>query len=192
MIKKYLILISLLFGMFVVSFGQLVKPVLWNLEQKPTQKGEIDLVFKAKIEPGWHLYSTDLPGGGPIKTTFTFTPDKSNYQTVGKIIEKTTSTKEHDKIFNMDLAFFSKEAIFIQKIKLLSNQSFELKGTIEYQSCNDETCTLDDYDFSFKIVVSEAAAIPLKKEVIAKNNAARSENAVDSIKNQVITNKPAV
>lgn len=189
MIKKYLLLIPFIFGSFVVSFGQLIKPVKWNLDQKPAGKGEIDLVFKAKIEPGWHLYSTDLPGGGPIKTTFTFTTDKSNYQTVGGITEKTTSTKEHDKIFNMDLAFFSKEAIFVQKIKLLSNQSFELKGTIEYQSCNDETCTLDDHDFSFKIVGSEAAAIPARNEVIAKNSAARSGNGVDSIKNQVITNK---
>jgi thiol:disulfide interchange protein DsbD len=167
----------------------MVNPVKWNLEQKPTQKGEIDLVFKAKIEPGWHLYATDLPSGGPIKTTFTFTPDKSNYQTVGKIIEKTTSTKEHDKIFNMDLAFFSKEAIFVQKIKLLSNQSFELKGTIEYQSCNDETCTMDDHDFSFKIGESEVAAIPSKNGAIAKNSAARSGNGVDSINNQVIARK---
>jgi len=189
MIKKYLFLISLIFGSFVVSFGQLVKPVLWNLEQKSALKGEIDLIFKAKIEPGWHLYSTDLPAGGPIKTTFTFTTDKSNYQTVGEITEKTTSTKEHDKIFNMDLAFFNKEAIFVQKIKLLSNQSFELKGTIEYQSCNDETCTLDDHDFSFKIVGSEVATISSKNAAIAKNSAARSGNGVDSIKNQVITNK---
>ena len=131
MIRKHLLLITLLFGSCVIAFGQMVNPVKWNLEQKPAPKGEIDLVFKAKIEPGWHLYSTDLPSGGPIKTTFTFTPDKSNYQTVGNITEKTNSTKEHDKIFNMDLAFFSKEAIFVQKIKLLSKQSFELKGTIE-------------------------------------------------------------
>ena len=189
MIKKYLLIITLLFGSCVIAFGQMVNPVKWNLEQKPAQKGEIDLIFKAKIEPGWHLYSTDLPAGGPIKTTFTFTPDKTNYQTIGKIIEKTISTKEHDKIFSMDLAFFSNEAIFVQKIKLLSNQSFELKGTIEYQSCNDETCTMDDHDFSLIIGGSEVAVIPSKNGVIIKNSIARSENSADSVKNQVITSK---
>jgi thiol:disulfide interchange protein len=190
--RKHLLLIALLFGSCVIAFGQMVNPVKWNLDQKSAGKGEVELIFKASIERGWHLYSTDLPEGGPIKTTFTFTPDKTNYQIVGGIVAKTSPTKEHDKIFNMDLTFFNNEAIFVQKIKLLSNQSFELKGTVEYQSCNDETCTLDDHDFSFKIAGSGITAIPPKNGVIAKNSAAKSENTVDSVKNKVITNKVAV
>src|SRR5512133_1470302 len=150
MIKKHLFLIALLFGTSIIGFGQLLKPVKWSFEQKPAGNGEIELVFKASIQAGWHLYSTSLPEGGPIKTTFTFTGDSTNYRTVGEITPKTTPTKEHDKIFDMDLEFFSKEAIFVQKIKVLSDQPFDLKGTIEYQSCDNETCTLDDHDFSFK------------------------------------------
>ena len=134
MIKKHLFLIVLLFGTSIIGFGQLLKPVKWSLEQKPSGKGEIELSFKASIQPGWHLYSTNLPEGGPIKTTFTFTRDSTNYRTIGEITPKTASIKEHDKIFDMDLEFFNKEAIFNQKIKVLSNQSFDLKGTIEYQS----------------------------------------------------------
>ena len=140
-----------------MAFGQLISPVKWNLEQKPAGNNEIELTFKATIESGWHLYSTNLPEGGPIKTTFTFTADSLNYVVVDGITPKTTPTKEHDKIFNMDLEFFSNEALFVQKIKVLSNQSFSLKGTIEYQSCNNETCTLDDHDFSFDITGSKAA-----------------------------------
>ncbi len=59
----------------------------------------------------------------------------------------------------MDLEFFSNEAIFIQKIKVLTIQSFSIKGSIEYQSCNNETCTLDDFDFGFDIVGKDAAQI---------------------------------
>jgi thiol:disulfide interchange protein len=140
-----------------MAFGQLISPVKWSLEQKPAGNNEIELTFKATIESGWHLYSTNLPEGGPIKTTFTFTADSLNYVVVDGITPKTTPTKEHDKIFNMDLEFFSNEALFVQKIKVLSNQSFSLKGTIEYQSCNNETCTLDDHDFSFDITGSKAA-----------------------------------
>jgi len=137
MIKKQLLLILLIFTSSIIAFGQLLSPVKWSFDQKPAVTGEIELIFKAAIDPGWHLYSTNLPEGGPIKTTFTFTPDKANYQVIDGLISKTVSTKEHDKIFNMDLEFFSNEAIFVQKIKVLSNQSFDLKGTIEYQSCND-------------------------------------------------------
>jgi thiol:disulfide interchange protein len=157
MIKRQLLLISLIFGSCVMAFGQLISPVKWSLEQKPAGNNEIELTFKATIESGWHLYSTNLPEGGPIKTTFTFTADSLNYVVVDGITPKTTPTKEHDKIFNMDLEFFSNEALFVQKIKVLSNQSFSLKGTIEYQSCNNETCTLDDHDFSFDITGSKAA-----------------------------------
>ena len=157
MIKRQLLLISLIFGSCVMAFGQLISPVKWNLEQKPAGNNEIELTFKATIESGWHLYSTNLPEGGPIKTTFTFTADSLNYVVVDGITPKTAPIKEHDKIFNMDLEFFSNEALFVQKIKVLSNQSFSLKGTIEYQSCNNETCTLDDHDFSFDITGSKAA-----------------------------------
>ncbi|NEW81877.1 MAG: thioredoxin fold domain-containing protein [Mariniphaga sp.] len=184
--KRQLLLILLIFASSVMSFGQLLKPVKWSFEQKPAGNGEIELILKAVIDPGWHLYSTNLPEGGPIKTTFTFTPDKTKYQSIGGISSKTAPTKEHDKIFNMDLEFFSKQAIFVQKIKVLSNQSFDLKGSIEYQSCNDETCTLDEYDFSFSIARSDNAAAPLEKPVIT-NQIAKPDSAAVSLKTPIIT-----
>ena len=186
MIKKHLLLISLIFASSVIAFGQLLSPVKWSFEQKTVGNGEAELIFKAAIDPGWHLYSTNLPEGGPIKTTFTFTPDKANYQVIGGVISKTPPTKEHDKIFNMDLEFFSNQAIFVQKIKILSNKSFDLKGTIEYQSCNDETCTLDDHDFSFKIAGSDNAVASVEKQVIASKIAKRDSSAA-SLKSPVIT-----
>ena len=186
--KKQLLLIILIFTSSIIAFGQLLSPVKWSFDQKPAGTGEMELIIKAAIDPGWHLYSTNLPEGGPIKTTFTFTPDKANYQVVGGIISKTAPTKEHDKIFNMDLEFFSNEAIFVQKIKVLSNQSFDLKGTIEYQSCNDETCTLDDHDFTFKIVGSESTAVPVENKVIT-NDIAKTDSSVTSINNKIITDE---
>ena len=149
--KKQLLLIALLLGSCMLTFAQLVKPVTWYLSQKNAGKGETELVFKAAIQSGWHLYSTNLPEGGPVKTTFTFTPDTTHFKILGELTSLTAPTKEHDPIFNMDLEFFSKEALFVQKVKLLTTQSFDLKGTIEYQSCNNETCTLDEHDFVFKI-----------------------------------------
>ena len=149
--KRQILLIALLIGVSIQSFAQLVKPVAWTFSQKLIRKGEIVLEMKASIQPGWHLYSTKLPEGGPVKTTFSFTPDSSRYQFIGEVESVTNPIKEHDQIFNMDLEFYSNEAIFFQKIKVLSPKPFDLKGTVEYQSCNNETCTLDEHDFSFKI-----------------------------------------
>ncbi len=165
--KKQLFLLFVSLWWCVYAFGQLLSPVQWRFEQKPAGKSEIELIFTASIQTGWHLYSTNLPEGGPIKTTFTLFPDSTKYQITGGVTSITTPYMEHDKIFDMDLEFFSNEAIFVQKIKILSNQSFELKGTIEYQSCNDETCTLDEHDFSFNIIGSNNEAVVSKNLVKA-------------------------
>ena len=168
MTRTFIFLVSLILGFSSLSSGQLTKPVKWSFSQKSIGNGEIELTFSSKIDAGWHLYSTSLPDGGPIKTTFTFNPDSTKYQLVGELSPKTEPTKEHDKIFDMDLEFFSNEAVFTQKIKALTNQSFSIKGAVEYQSCNNETCTLDDLDFSFDIagpdgVPVKAVATPMPK-----------------------------
>jgi thiol:disulfide interchange protein len=163
--KKQLFLVSLLLWSYIFASGQLLSPVKWSIDQKASGVSGIELIFKASIQPGWHLYSTNLPEGGPVKTTFSFTPDSSDYIVIGEISSNTTPTREHDKIFNMDLEFFSGEAIFVQKIKVLSNRSFDIKGTIEYQSCDNETCTLDEHDFSFKIVGSAVAGATGKDQL---------------------------
>ena len=175
--KKHLFLISLMLGSYIFASGQLLSPVKWSLGQRATGVSEIELTFKASIQPGWHLYSTNLPEGGPVKTTFTFTSDSSNYHVIGEISSKTTPVREHDKIFDMDLEFFSGEAIFVQKIKILSNLSFDLKGTIEYQSCDNETCTLDEHDFSFKIVGS-AIAGPIGKDQLNTDISATGKHSL--------------
>ena len=32
---------------------------------------EAEIVFNATIDAGWHLYSTDIPDGGPTPATIT-------------------------------------------------------------------------------------------------------------------------
>jgi cytochrome c biogenesis protein CcdA/thioredoxin-related protein len=165
MIKKQLYLVLLFLGACFYSSAQLLSPVLWSFEQFPSGNNVIELIFKASIEPGWHVYSTELPEGGPVKTTFTFTPDSSNYQVIGGIISKSVPTREHDRIFNMDLEFFSGEAVFAQKIKILNNRNFVLSGTIEYQTCDNETCTLDEHDFSFRINGPDLTSLPTENKI---------------------------
>ncbi|MEI7524166.1 MAG: cytochrome c biogenesis protein CcdA [Mariniphaga sp.] len=165
--KKSVLLLFLFLCTGLQSFAQLTKPVIWNLNQRSlSNKGEIELSITAKIQSGWHIYSTKLPDGGPVKTSFTFTPDSSFFRLIGETTPLSAPTKEFDKIFNMDLEFFSKEVVFVQKIRLLTPKSFEIKGSVEYQSCNDETCTLDEHDFSMKIQGTEDSLVtsPITKD----------------------------
>ncbi len=148
---KFLVLTIIFLGSSLLSFSQMVRPVTWTFSQSNLNNNEIELTLKAAIQPGWHLYGTKLPEGGPVKTSFNFKPDSLNYKLVGDVSSLKPPLKEHDEVFNMNLEFYNSEVTFIQKVKILSSKPFDLKGSVEYQSCNNETCTLDDHDFVFQI-----------------------------------------
>lgn len=137
--------------------AQVISPVKWSFDQKIISSEEIELNFHAVIEPGWHLYGTKLPEGGPVSTTINFTPDSLNYRFTGDLTSLTKPISKFDKIFKLDLTYYSGEAHFTRAIKILNNKPFTVKGSIEYQSCNDETCTMDEADFSFSVNESVAA-----------------------------------
>ena len=51
------------------GFAQMYNPVTWSIEQKSTGKNTADIVVRAKIDKGWHLYGLNIPAGGPVATT---------------------------------------------------------------------------------------------------------------------------
>lgn len=137
--------------------AQVVSPVKWSFDQKKISDKEIELKFNAVIDAGWHLYGTDLPDGGPVSTSIKFTTDSVNYQLSGSLISLATPIKQFDKIFNLELSYYANEAHFTRKVKILTDRPFTIKGSIEYQSCNDETCTMDEVDFSFPVNETRAS-----------------------------------
>ena len=59
--------------LFVASavYGQMETPVTIS-STVDVAGNEATLTFKAAIEAGWHLYSTNLPAGGPTSATVEF------------------------------------------------------------------------------------------------------------------------
>jgi thiol:disulfide interchange protein DsbD len=147
--KKLITLLFLFCFKFISVDAQLLEPVKWSY--KVEQKGqEATLIFKATVDKGWHVYSQFIPDGGPIPTSFTFTPDK-NYTLVGKVAEP-KGEEIFDSNFEIKLKFFEKVAEFRQKIKLTTSKAFKLKGVVESMACNDRNCTPPNaVDFEFSI-----------------------------------------
>jgi len=54
------------------SYAQVLEPVKWSYEAKVLNDKEAELIFTATIDDTWHLYSQDLPPGGPVRTSFNF------------------------------------------------------------------------------------------------------------------------
>lgn len=142
---------NLIFSVLILISGstsaQILQPVKWSYKTEQTAPGEATLILTATIEKGWHLYSQNIADGGPIKTTFTFTPS-ADYELVGKAVEG-KAYEFYDKNFEMQLAYFSGEAVFKQKIKIINPKTFNISGTVEFMVCDDEKClppTLVDFN----------------------------------------------
>ena len=140
--------------------------------------------FEAYIEDGFHLYSTNIPEGGP-------TPMEVNYslvegaEIVGELTPSDGAVTEMDQMFEMMVSYFSESAVFTQKVKFLGGK-YRIKGTLRFQSCSDSSCVPGRYDFDItgeavveKPVVKEVAkpaapavkkeekpAAPVKKEPV--------------------------
>ena len=150
---KRILLTVFLLTTALLGFSQIVEPVKWSFSQNKISDNEFELVFTATIEEGWHMYSTDLPEGGPIKTSFYF-ENVENAELVGEPTPSEVVTEEFDQSFQMDLRWFEEKVSFTQKVKVAGTGT--VGGYVEFMSCNDETCTPPmEAEFSFELTGGE-------------------------------------
>ena len=144
--------------LYITAPAQILKGIdKWEFSAVVKGK-EATLIMKADVIPGWHLYSQDIPSGGPIPTTFTFKSSK-NYKLVGKTIEP-HADEYYDAQFDMKIKFFDKDVEFIQKIEILTVKKFTLKGNVEFMVCNDKQCLPPDLlEFDISILPDPSIAI---------------------------------
>ncbi len=149
MFGKRILIIPLILVSLTVQ-GQIFDPVTWKFGYEKKGNGNYELIITAFIEQGSHIYSMDIPEGGPIPTsiiidsTGLFRPD-------GKAYEVTVPEEVFDEAFGLRIKSFSNKAEFRQKI-VSSSASFTVSGIVNYMACNNVTCSPPkDVDFSVKI-----------------------------------------
>ena len=161
------------------AFTQILDPVSWSFSIEKTVENEYDLIFTAGIENKWHLYSQKLPEGGPIPTSFQFA-ESGHYESIGEVEEITEPEVKFDPSFNMDLTMFSHEAIFKQKIKVISQEGFTIKGSLEYMCCDDERCLPPtEEEFQFLIPATESGTEDAAGETREGIGIQKSENQLE-------------
>jgi thiol:disulfide interchange protein len=174
MMRALVSFISLLFLPHILQ-AQVLQPAKWTFEiSKASVKAgdEVELIFKAKIDQAWYMYSNDFdPECGPLLTEVVY-ETKNNYELVGKL-QPINPTPKHDKIFDCDVKVFTGTAEFRQKIRAL-NGPLKISGSIEGQVCTelDGKCISFSEDFSFDIEVAgkpktQGATTPSKDEIKA-------------------------
>ncbi|WP_271393294.1 protein-disulfide reductase DsbD family protein [Aequorivita sinensis] len=147
--KFFLYLLLTIVSLSTVQ-SQILDPVKWSTSVKKISETEYDLISKATIEGGWHLYSQVVPEGGPLPTVFTF-EENNAYKTIGKVKEGKGVT-ELDPVFDMIITFFSNTATFTQRVQLTGDKGTTVKGEVEFMVCDDTRCLPPNYvDLIFKI-----------------------------------------
>lgn len=121
-----------------VCHAQMQDPVHFSVDRKKVSADEIEVVFTAKIDAGWHLYSTNLPADGPVSATLT-TEASEGAKVSGTLQHGGGEISNYDEMFGMTLRYFEKSATFMQRYKI-TGKTYRVKGYLEYGACNDENC----------------------------------------------------
>ena len=134
--KSFFLIFSLYFTIPSL-FSQILKPISWefNLDSSSVEiDSTINLNFKAYIDKGWYLYSTDMDSSRPMVTKFYFN-NNQNINLIGEIIPIDRKEK-YDSTWQADVTYFNDSALFIQKI-LPYKTPTNFGGYISYQVCSD-------------------------------------------------------
>ena len=150
----------------VCAMAQMADPVHFTSKLVMLEGDEAQIEFSARIDQGWHVYSTGLGNDGPISATFNATK-MDGVKTVGGLTHKGKEISQFDNMFGMKLRYFEGNVTFIQKIKF-TKPEYSINCYLEYGACNDETCmppTSVDFKKSGKApAVAKDAATATEKE----------------------------
>jgi DsbC/DsbD-like thiol-disulfide interchange protein len=121
-------------------------PIVWSIErdtantaQKPG--GEFSALVTAKIEEGWHLYSTEEAAGGPRPTIITVPKDQP-FEIAGDIDSPLAKTAL-DENFGVKTDYYEGSATFTVPVRVAAQAVAgrqKLLVEVRYQSCSKELC----------------------------------------------------
>lgn len=149
-IKIFLVAALLSVVQLPAQIGSLVKSD-YSLSKVTVKKGEeVTLIFTLNLPKNCHVYSNVQEYQiGPMPACFVFEPH-SSYQLLGRL-KPVGPKSEYEPIFDTNVNYFEGQAVFHQKVKVLSD-NFLIKGYYDFQLCSleDGTCILNTENFEFK------------------------------------------
>lgn len=181
--KQITIFILLLFSGISLFSQDDKNPVKFSKEFRKISDTEYELIMKADIHEGWHVYSQSTAEGGSLPSEFAYEKAGEDYELIGETTESETIV-EYNDIFEIEETFFKEKAVFTQKIKLLKPDINQVDVNLFYQVCK-EVCIPADHDFSF--VFDGSVAVKSKVSVDSRSLAMGSALKLD-LKNKELLN----
>lgn len=151
------------------GFGQVLKPVKWEITSEKVKDNTYLLVFKAKITKGWTVYSQYTSDEGPVPTAITY-EEKSGVKMIGKATESGYKKEGPDPLFdNVNVVKFLDKEPFVIKQKIeVTDASKPLTGYLTFMTCDNNKCLPPedvDFNLTFEKSTEKATATPKETEV---------------------------
>ena len=149
--------------------SEILEPVTWETSVEKRSETKYKLIYTAKIEEGWHLYSQEPVNGiGPLPTEFSYNLDNDSFSLLGKTTEPKVEPV-YDKVFELNIKYFSDEANFVQFIELKNNDLKSISSEVFYMVCNDEKCINGQQQFAINLDGSESQVPVVSLDERSKN-----------------------
>src|SRR5699024_6565367 len=91
------------------GMGDMKSPVEWQGSVEKVNSDSYDLVFTAKIDEGWHIFSQHTPEGGSMPLDVNYIDAGKSYQTQGETEESPTK-RQYNDIFEVDEVIWENSA----------------------------------------------------------------------------------
>jgi thiol:disulfide interchange protein len=145
----------------------ILEPASWTYTSKAVdgEKDTYDLIFKAKLDPHWHLYALRFEEEkiGPIPTSFTF-EENDSFSLIDSVSEGKPKTS-YDSNFMMDLSYYEDSASFVQRVKISGTGDVKVNGYLTFMVCDDSKCLPpEDIEFEFQFEGPELEESPVLNE----------------------------
>ena len=139
--KKISLLYLFLFAIIIPIFSQEASTqVKWRFAVKMLSASEGQITVTARVQPGWHIYSTKKIEGGPVPTTFDFNESKG-VKFLNEFTPSTPAVEKNDPAFGVKIGMWSGNVSFIRRFKLTGNiKDAVVKGSVKYMVCDDKNC----------------------------------------------------
>ena len=154
--------------------AQMFDPVHFTSELRMRQHNEGDIIFSATIDGGWHVYSNNIPEGGPTPASFHKVTMKG-METAGALRTATAPMKVFDEMFQMEVRYFEHKVTFIQPVRFTA-ADYSVDCYLEYGACNDEMCLPPT-----EVRLTKSGKYPYEEEKTKTKEEAKSIGTIDSI-----------
>lgn len=159
------------------------KPLKWKWDAKMTSETEGVVMFSVDIADGWHMYSMNIPAGGPTPTSISFRDIK------GAVLEGDLSASAEpesalDELFNMKISWWEHSVTFTQRFRLANgSKGFSFSGVITSMACNSITCSAPEkipFELSENMSPAASAADSVSGNAISRKSLSADSSAVSS------------